>query len=139
MNKFLVVLLLIGSCLNFRLRDVPVDDIYAALVALFKGLADNDEYRCAGVLEDNKDEIINIIHMAIHELKDGYPIDDVIQQVIIKIMAIDGFVNECNALDMPAVITKLTTKEGLIEVFQTVINNIDTIYDYGTNIANAYK
>ena len=119
MNKFLVVLLLIGSCLTIRLRDVPVDTIYEAVVSLFKGLADNDEYRCAGVLEDHKDEVL--------------------QEAAVKLMAVDGFVTECNALAMPAIITKLTTKDGLVEVFQAAIDNIDTIYDYGTNIADALK
>ena len=47
MNKFLVVLLLIGSCLTIRLRDVPVDTIYEAVVSLFKGLASSEDYKCA--------------------------------------------------------------------------------------------
>ena len=139
MNKFLVVLLLIGSCLTIRLRDVPVDTIYEAVVSLFKGLADNDEYRCAGVLEDHKDEILDIVNTAIDEVKSGTPLADALQEAAVKLMAVDGFVTECNALAMPAIITKLTTKDGLVEVFQAAIDNIDTIYDYGTNIADAIK
>ena len=46
-------------------------------------------------------------------------------------MGIDGLVSECNVLAIPAIITKITTKEGLVEIFQTLIDNIDEVYSYG--------
>ncbi len=49
-------------------------------------------------------------------------------------MGIDGLVSECNVLAMPAIITKFTTKEGLVEIFQTLIDNIDEVYSYGEKI-----
>ena len=91
------------------------------------------------VLEDHKDEILDIVNTAIDEVKSGTPLADALQEAAVKLMAVDGFVTECNALAMPAIITKLTTKDGLVEVFQAAIDNIDTIYDYGTNIADAIK
>ena len=137
MNKFLVVLLLIGSCLNFRMRDVPVDDIYAAVVALFRGMAETEQATCAGVLEKQKDKILEIVYAAIDEAKSGTDISTVIQNAVQKLMNVDGLVSECNVLAMPAIVTKVTTKEGLVEIFQTAIDNIDAIYDYGTNIKDA--
>ena len=137
MNKFLVVLLLIGSCLNFRVRDVPVDDIYAAVVALFRGMAETEQATCAGVLEKQKDKILEIVYAAIDEAKSGTDISTVIQNAVQKLMNVDGLVSECNVLAMPAIVTKVTTKEGLVEIFQAAIDNIDKIYDYGTNIKDA--
>ena len=137
MNKFLVVLLLIGSCLNFRMRDVPVDDIYDAVVALFRGMAETEQATCAGVLEKQKDKILEIVYAAIDEAKSGTDISTVIQNAVQKLMSVDGLVSECNVLAMPAIVTKVTTKEGLVEIFQAAIDNIDKIYDYGTNIKDA--
>ena len=139
MNKFLVVLLFIRSSLTIRLRDVPVDTIYEAVVSIFKGLDENNEHRCYGVLEKHKNKILNIVNTAIDKIKSGTPIVDALSEAAVKLIAVDGFITECNALAMPAIITKLTTKDGLVEVFQAVIDNIDTIYDYVTNIVNAIK
>ena len=138
MNKFLVILLLIGSCLNFKLREVPVDDIYAAVVSLFRGMAQTKEATCAGVLEKNKDKILEIVYAAIDEVKAGTDVSVAIQNAVIKLMGVDGFVSECNALAMPAIITKVTTKDGLVDIFQAAIDNIDEIYDYGLNIKDAF-
>jgi hypothetical protein len=138
MNKFLVILLLIGSCLNFKLREVPVDDIYAAVVSLFRGMAQTKEATCAGVLEKNKDKILEIVYSAIDEVKAGTDVSVAIQNAVIKLMGVDGFVSECNALAMPAIITKVTTKDGLVDIFQAAIDNIDEIYDYGLNIKDAF-
>ena len=46
MNKFFVFLLALCavSC------EVPVDDIYAAVVALFKGMAETEDATCSQVL-----------------------------------------------------------------------------------------
>ena len=138
MNKFLVVLLLIGSCLNFKLREVPVDDIYAAVVSLFRGMAQTEEATCAGVLEKQKDKVLEIVYAAIDEVKAGTEVSVAIQNAVIKLIGVDGFVSECNVLAMPAIITKVTTKDGLVDIFQTAIDNIDEIYDYGLNIKDAF-
>jgi len=72
MNKFICVLLLaIVSCGNLRLREVPVDDIYAAVVALFKGMAETEEATCSGVLVNQKEKILEIVYAAIDEVKAG--------------------------------------------------------------------
>ena len=138
MNKFLVVLLLIGSCLNFKLREVPVDDIYAAVVSLFRGMAQTEEATCAGVLEKQKDKVLEIVYAAIDEVKAGTEVSVAIQNAVIKLIGVDGFVSECNVLAMPAIINKVTTKDGLVDIFQTAIDNIDEIYDYGLNIKDAF-
>ena len=139
MNKFLVVLLLIGTCFSFRFRDVPIDTIYDAVVAFAKGMAETEEATCAGVLEKHKDEIIKIVQDAIDEVKAGTDISVAIQNAALKLMGIDGFVAECNILALPAVVTKITSKEGLVEIFQTAIDNIDSIYDWGQKAFEALK
>ena len=40
---------------------------------------------------------------------------------------------------MPAIITKFTTEEGLVEVFQALIDNIHEIFTYGQKIPDAIK
>ena len=133
MNKFLVVLLLaFASCA--KIKEVPVDDIYAAVVALFKGMAETSECKCAAVLTNNKAQILEIVYAAIDEVKAGTPIETAVQNAALKLMGIDGLVSECNVLAMPAIITKITTKDGLVEIFQTLIDNIDEVYSYGEKI-----
>ena len=135
MNKFFVVLLLaLGFVSSKRLRDIPIDQIYHGVVHLFKGMASSDEAKCAAVLTNNKAQILEIINTAIAEVKAGTPIETAIQNAALKLMGIDGLVSECNVLAMPAIITKITTKDGLVEIFQTLIDNIDEVYSYGEKI-----
>ena len=139
MNKFLLVLLLaIVSCKNLRLKEVPVDDIYAAVVALFKGMAETEEATCAGVLVNQKDKILEIVYAAIDEVKAGTEVGTAVQNAVIKLMGVDGLVSECNVLAMPAIITKVTSKEGLVDIFQTLIDNIDDVFSYGEDIKAAF-
>jgi hypothetical protein len=141
MNKFILVLLLaLVSCGGFRLGEgeVPVDEIYAAVVALFKGMAETDEATCAGVLENQKDKILEIVYAAIDEVKAGADVSTAAQNALIKLMGVDGLVSECNVLAMPAIITKVTSKDGLVDIFQALIDNIDDVYAYGENIKAAF-
>ena len=129
MNKFILILLLATSCLNFKIKDE--DEVYAAVVALFKGMAETDEAACAGVLTKQKEPILKIVHEAQAEIESGVDIQTALQNAVIKLMGVDGLISECNVLAMPAIITKVTSKEGLVEIFQTLIDNIDEVYDYG--------
>lgn len=138
MNKFILVLLLATSCFSFKLREIPEDDIYAAVVALFRGLAETDEFACAGVLVNQKEAILKIVHEAADEIAAGEDTNTVIQNAVIKLMGVDGLVSECNVLAMPAIITKVTSKDGLVDIFQTCIDNIDEIYSYGEQIKAAF-
>ena len=52
MNKFLVVLLL-AFALCAKFKEVPVDDIYTAVVALFKGMAETEEATFSAVLVEH--------------------------------------------------------------------------------------
>ena len=137
MNKFLVILLLAASCLNFKLREVDEDAIYEAVVSLFRGMAETDEQACAGVLVKQKDKIMVIVHAAIDEINSGVEVSTALQNALIKLMGVDGLVSECNVLAMPAIITKVTSKEGLVDIFQALIDNIDEVYSYGEDIKAA--
>ena len=137
MNKFLVILLLAASCLNFKLREVDEDAIYDAVVSLFRGMAETDEQACAGVLVKQKDKIMVIVHAAIDEINSGVDVSTALQNALIKLMGVDGLVSECNVLAMPAIITKVTSKDGLVDIFQALIDNIDEVYSYGEDIKAA--
>ena len=138
MNKFGLILLLIASISSFPFTEIPEDDIYAAVVALFKGMAETEEAACAGVLVKQKDKILEIVHAAIDEIQSGVDTNTALQNALIKLMGVDGLVSECNVLAMPAIITKVTSKDGLVDIFQTCIDNIDEIYSYGEDIKAAF-
>ena len=139
MNKFLVVFLLIGVASSFKLREVPVDDIYAAVVALFKGMAETDAATCSQVLVNQKPKILEIVYAAIDEVKAGTAVETAIQNAAVKLMGVDGLVSECNVLAMPGIITKFTTEDGLVEIFQTLIDNIHEVFTYGEQIRDGIK
>ena len=138
MNKFFVLLLALTAVSSFKLKEVPVDDIYAAVVALFKGMAETEEATCSQVLVNQKPKILEIVYAAIDEVKAGTAIETAIQNAAIKLMGVDGLVSECNVLAMPAIITKVTSKDGLVDIFQALIDNIDEVYSYGEDIKAAF-
>ncbi len=133
MNKFGLFLLLIASVCT-----ITEDEIYSYVVSLFKGMAETEEAACAGVLEKQKARILEIVHQAIDEINAGTEVGTALQNALIKLMGVDGLVSECNVLAMPAIITKVTSKDGLVDIFQTCIDNIDEIYSYGENIKAAF-
>ena len=139
MNKFLIFILAICAVSSCKLREIPVDDVYAAVVGIFKGLAETEAATCAGVLTKNKAQILEIVNAAIAEIKAGTAVETAIQNAALKLMWIDGLVSECNVLSMPAIITKFTTEEGLVEVFQALIDNIHEVFTYGQKIPDAVK
>ena len=139
MNKFFIFLLAICAVSSFKIKEVPVDDIYAAVVGLFKGMAQTEAATCAGVLVNQKATILDIVNTCITEIKAGTPAETAIQNAALKLMGVEGFVSECNVLAMPAIISKLTTEEGLVEVFQTLIDNIHEVFTYGQKIPDAIK
>ena len=121
------------------MKEVPVDDIYAAVVALFKGMAETEEAICSQVLVNQKPKILEIVYTAIDEIKAGTEVETAIQNAAIKLMGVDRLVSECNVLAMPSIINKFSTEEGLIEIFQTFIDNIHEVYTYGEQIRDGIK
>ena len=133
MNKFGLILLLIASVCS-----ITEDEIYEAVVRLVKGMAETEEAACSAVLVKQKEKILEIVHQAIDEINSGVDANTAIQNAVIKLMGVDGLVSECNVLAMPAIITKVTSKDGLVDIFQTCIDNIDEIYSYGEEIKAAF-
>ena len=131
--------MLATSCLNFKLSEIDEDQIYDLVVSLFRGMAETDEQACAGVLIKQKDKIMVIVHAAIDEINQGVDVSTALQNALIKLMGVDGLVSECNVLAMPAIITKVTSKEGLVDIFQALIDNIDEVYSYGEDIKAAFE
>ena len=133
MNKFALLVLLFAAVCT-----IDEDEIYSYVVSLFKGMAETDEALCSGVLVKQKDKILEIVHACIDEINSGVDASTALQNALIKLMGVDGLVSECNVLAMPAIITKVTSKDGLVEIFQTCIDNIDEIYSYGEDIKAAF-
>ena len=131
--KFGLFLLLLASVCT-----ITEDEIYSYVVSLFKGMAETEEATCVGVLEKQKTRILEIVHEAIDEINAGTDTSTALQNALIKLMGVDGLVSECNVLAMPAIITKVTSKEGLVDIFQSCIDNIDDIYSFGEDIKAAF-
>ncbi len=131
--KFGLFLLLLASVCT-----ITEDEIYSYVVSLFKGMAETEEAACAGVLEKQKARILVIVHEAIDEINAGTEVGTALQNALIKLMGVDGLVSECNVLAAPAIITKVTSKDGLVEIFQTCIDNIDEIFSHGEDIKAAF-
>ena len=93
-----------------------------------------EEATCAAVLENQKPKILEIVYATIDEINAGTEFETAIQNALLKLLGVDGLVSECNVLAMPALINKVTTKEGLVEIFQTMIDNIDEVFAYGEEI-----
>ena len=135
MNKLGLFFLLLAavSCL----KDEQTDKIYSYVVSVFRGMAETEEATCAQVLENHKDEVLEIVLAAVEEVKQGTDVQQAVTNAVIKLMGVDGLVSECNVLAMPAIYTKVTSKDGLVEVFQALIDNIDEVYAYGEKAKDA--
>ena len=133
MNKFALLVLLFAAVCT-----IDEDEIYSYVVSLVTGMAETEEAACAGVLVKQKSKILEIVHQAIDEINAGVDTSTALQNALIKLMGVDGLVSECNVLAMPAIITKVTSKDGLVDIFQTCIDNIDEIYSYGEDIKAAF-
>ena len=131
--KFGLFLLLLASVCT-----ITEDEIYSYVVSLFKGMAETEEATCSEVLVKQKVRILEIVHEAIDEINAGTDTSTALQNALIKLMGVDGLVSECNVLAMPAIITKVTSKEGLVDIFQSCIDNIDDIYSFGEDIKAAF-
>lgn len=131
--KFGLFLLLLASVCT-----ITEDEIYSYVVSLFKGMAETEEATCSEVLVKQKTRILEIVHEAIDEINAGTDTSTALQNALIKLMGVDGLVSECNVLAMPAIITKVTSKEGLVDIFQSCIDNIDDIYSFGEDIKAAF-
>ena len=131
--KFGLFLLLLASVCT-----ITEDEIYSYVVSLFKGMAETEEATCSGVLVKQKTRILEIVHEAIDEINAGTDTSTALQNALIKLMGVDGLVSECNVLAMPSIITKVTSKEGLVDIFQSCIDNIDDIYSFGEDIKAAF-
>ena len=135
MNKLGLFFLLLAtvSCLT----DEQTDKIYSYVVSVFRGMAETEEATCAQVLENHKDQVLDIVLTAVEEVKGGKDVQQAISDAAIKLMSVDGLVSECNVLAMPAIYTKVTSKDGLVEIFQALIDNIDDVYSYGEKAKDA--
>ena len=100
-------------------------------------MSKNEDSECANVLINQKDKILEIIHIMIDDLKSGVGINVAIQNYAIRLVGVESLVNTCNALGLPPIITKIISKDGLVEIFQTCIDEVDDILSYGEQIINA--
>ena len=126
----------LSSCLEPSLN-VDEDTIFNAVVGLFKGMAKTEEARCSASITNGKTQILEIVHSCIEEIKAGTDIIKAIGSAGMKIMGVSGVMSDCNVLQMTSLIPKFTTKDGFLDVLNTMVSNIDTIWSYGEKIPTA--
>ena len=139
MNKLgLLLLLLICSASSLNLREVPVDLLFEVFSSLFKGMAKTEEAKCSAVILNEKDRITKIINEAIDDYNNGKGLNVAIQVAIIKLVDSDELVDECRVLAMEPIIGRILTKDGIVDIFQNIIDNMSDIYSYGEQIKAAF-
>ena len=138
MNKLgLLLLLLICSASSLNLREVPVDLLFEVFSSLFKGMAKTEEAKCSAVILNEKDRITKIINEAIDDYN-SQGLNVAIQVAIIKLVDSDELVDECRVLAMEPIIGRILTKDGIVDIFQNIIDNMSDIYSYGEQIKAAF-
>ena len=139
MNKLgLLLLLLISSASSLKLREIPVDLVFQLFSSFFKGMAKTEEAKCSNVMLNEKERIIKIINEAIDDYNSGKGLNVAVQVAVIKLVDSDELVDECNILAMEPVMGKIATKDGIVEVFQNIIDNMAEIYSYGEKLKPAF-
>lgn len=127
---FLLVLVATSLC---KIKNDDIDDMinkfYPIIIGVTKGLAKSEEAKCSAVFKNNQDAIKKIVKDCVTEIKAGTDIATAVANAALKLMQIEGLMTECNALEIPSIISKFTTKEGVLEVLKNLYNNIDATWE----------
>ena len=132
--KFILLCFLIAFTYQ---QDIDIDKIYDKIVIVFKGMASSDEYKCANTLAKSKGAMVEIINNIIKDLKDGKKITDVLMSYIGKIMAIDGFMENCKVIQLGTKIMSLANEKGLKDLGYNIIEHAADIVNYFKQIVQA--
>ena len=131
MKKMFLILLLILSANSSLLPEITVEEIFERLAYFFRGTEKNYDELCYNKFMEEKDKIIDIGNQAFEMYKNGEQIGIIFQFVVIKIMGMYDLVEECNVYEVPNLIIKVSSKSGLVSIFQNIINDIEKIMIYG--------
>ena len=75
-----------------------------------------------------------IVNEEIYEINSGIDVSTALHNALIKLMGVDGLVSEWNVFTMPVIITNINSKDGLVDIFQSLIDNINEVYIYEEDI-----
>ena len=112
--------------------EIPDEIIYSLVISASKGMAQTEEATCSNVLENKQSEVLEKAYSFIEENKETeIELQEVIQNFFLNFIEVEEVVSECNILAIPALIEKIFSEDGLVEIFQTFIDNIHEVFLYG--------
>ena len=138
MKKIFLILLLILSANSSLFPDITVEEVYERFAYFFRGTANSYDELCYKKFLEEKDKLIDIGNKAVEMYQNGEKIGVIFQFVVIKIMGLYDLVEECNVYEVPNLIIKVTSKGGLVSIFQNIINDIEKIMIYGGYVKEGF-
>lgn len=131
MKAFLLLVLVATSLCKIKNDDIDdmINELYPIIIGATKGLAEKEEAKCSAVFKNNQNDIKKIVKDCVMDIKAGTDIATAVANAALKLMLIDGLLTECNALQIPSIISKFTTKEGVLSVLKNLYKNIDTVWE----------
>ena len=128
MNKFAILLcfLLIFNCTHAAEK---FEEYYDYVFNVLKGMSREGEGLCAKVFEENKEKILDILTRLFKEIKDGKSVTSIILGYGLELASVDGFLTNCNAIDLFQSVQKFMSISGIRAIGETVRDNSESIYN----------
>ncbi len=71
MKKYVLLFCLLTLCFSKEISDEDLEQYYDYAVLFLKGLANNEEAKCANLLQTNKEYLMTIVKDIMNKINDG--------------------------------------------------------------------
>ena len=121
------------------LKEIDPSKVIDYVIAAFKGMAKTDAYKCSTDLYNGKADILKIVNECIESIKSGTSIATALTNAALKLAGIKGVMSDCNIMALPGILSQLTTKNGLTQIFTRLLNGVDSVYEAVQGIQEGIK
>lgn len=120
--------------------EIPDEKLLSLVISLSKGMSETEKVLCSKALENKQTEVIEKVYSIFEENKGkAIELKEDILNFFSSFNEIDGFVAGCNVLSIPALIEKIFSEDGLVEIFQTAIDNVHECFEYTEKMSENIK
>ena len=121
MKKYVLLFCLLTLCFSKEISDEDLEQYYDYAVLFLKGLANNEEAKCANLLQTNKEYLMTIVKDIMNKINDG---KDIISAVFTHILELLFLEEDCHLIEL------LTLYTGAKN--ETIFN--DKLYNIGQKL-----
>ena len=125
----ITLILLISISFQYVLADSEMGEtLYNYIKDFFAGMAEDEgKSQCVNIINAKKEDFIRYIEPLINAIDDTQKFFNIFIENILKLVTIHGFAKNCKILNVIIFYNKLTIKEQIKSLSESVINNAKNI------------